>query len=70
MLQICYNLVSKLDFTDFNYPEKPVDELDLLTIGLNWFLNKNVWALFNYSNADFENGEDGNVFVSQFQIFF
>ncbi len=42
MLQICYNLVSKLDFTDFNYPEKPVDELDSLTIGLNWYLNKNV----------------------------
>ena len=42
MLQICYNLVSKLDFTDFNYPEKLVDELDSLTFGLNWHLNKNV----------------------------
>jgi phosphate-selective porin OprO/OprP len=57
---------SNLDYTEL----ADGDEVDSFTVGLNWYLNKNVRALFNYTNADLENGEDGDVFATRFQIAF
>ena len=37
---------------------------------LNWYLNKNVRVLFNYTDVDLNNVEDGNVFGTRFQIAF
>jgi len=57
---------SNLDYTDLNGG----DEADSLTVGINWYLNKNVRALFNYTDVDLDNGEDANVFGTRFQIAF
>ena len=57
---------SNLDYTDLNGG----DEAESLTVGLNWYLNKNVRALFNYTDVDLDNGEDGSVFGTRFQIAF
>ncbi len=60
-----------LRWSNLNYTElADGDEVDSWTIGLSWYLNKNVRALFNYTNADLENGEDGDVFATRFQIAF
>ena len=62
-----------LRWSNLNYAELADgdgDEVDSWTIGLSWYLNKNVRALFNYTNADLENGEDGDVFATRFQIAF
>ena len=60
-----------LRWSNLNYTElTDGDEVDSFTIGLNWYLNKNVRALFSYTNADLENGEDGEVFATRFQIAF
>ncbi len=56
---------SNLDFSDL------VDgqAVDTWTVGLNWYLNKNVRAIFNYSNADLD-GDSASVFATRFQIAF
>ena len=60
-----------LRWSNLNYTElTDGDEVDSFTVGLNWYLNKNVRALFSYTNADLENGEDGDVFATRFQIAF
>ena len=58
--------LSNLDYTDLNGG----DEVESWTLGLNWYLNKNVRVLFNYTDVDLNNGEDGNVFGTRFQIAF
>ena len=57
---------SNLDYTDLNGG----DEAESWTVGLNWYLNKNVRALFNYTDVDLDSGEDGSVFGTRFQIAF
>jgi len=58
--------LSNLDYTDLTNG----DEVDSFTVGIVWYLNKNFRALFNYTNADLENGEDGDVFATRFQMAF
>ena len=58
--------LSNLDYTDLTNG----DEADSFTVGIVWYLNKNFRALFNYTNADLENGEDGDVFATRFQMAF
>tara|TARA_B100000674_G_scaffold301898_1_gene250664 strand:- start:463 stop:1641 length:1179 start_codon:yes stop_codon:yes gene_type:complete len=57
---------SNLDYTDLNGG----GEAESWTVGLNWYLNKNVRALFNYTDVDLDSGEDGSVFGTRFQIAF
>jgi phosphate-selective porin OprO/OprP len=56
---------SNLDFSDL----APNQEIDTWTIGLNWYLNKNIRAMLNYSNADLD-GDSASVFATRFQIAF
>ena len=56
---------SNLDFSDLADDQ----EIDTLTLGLNWYLNKNVRAIFNYSNADLD-GDSVDVFATRFQFAF
>jgi phosphate-selective porin OprO/OprP len=56
---------SNLDFSDLADSR----EVDTWTLGLNWYLNKNVRALFNYSNADLD-GDSVDVFATRFQFAF
>ena len=44
-------------------------EVDTWTIGLNWYLNKNIRALFNYSNVELD-GDSADVFATRFQFAF
>ena len=56
---------SNLDYSDLADSQ----EIDTWTLGLNWYLNKNVRALFNYSNADLD-GDSVDVFATRFQFAF
>ena len=56
---------SNLDFSDLADNQ----EIDTWTLGLNWYLNKNVRALFNYSNA-YLDGDSVDVFATRFQFAF
>ena len=58
--------LSNLDYTELNGG----DEAESWTLGFNWYLNKNVRALFNYTDVDLDNGEDGSVFGTRFQFAF
>ena len=44
-------------------------ELDDITLALNWYLNPNTRVMFNYVNADAEQGS-GDIFQTRFQIDF
>ena len=57
---------SNLDYTEL----ADGDEVDSFTVGLNWYLNKNVRALFNFTDVDLDNGEDGSVVGTRFQFAF
>jgi phosphate-selective porin OprO/OprP len=56
---------SNLDFSNLADGQ----EIDTWTVGVNWYLNKNVRAMFNYSNADL-GGDSVGVFATRFQIAF
>jgi phosphate-selective porin OprO/OprP len=56
---------SNLDFSDLADGQA----VDTWTVGLNWYLNKNVRAIFNYSNADLDS-DSASVFATRFQIAF
>ena len=56
---------SNLDFSELAGGQ----EVDTWTVGVNWYLNKNVRAMFNYSNADL-GGDSVGVFATRFQIAF
>ena len=58
--------LSNLDYTELNGG----DEAESWTLGFNWYLNKNVRALFNYTDVDLDNGEDGSVVGTRFQFAF
>ena len=58
--------LSNLVYTELNGG----DEAESWTLGFNWYLNKNVRALFNYTDVDLDNGEDGSVFGTRFQFAF
>ena len=56
---------SNLDFSDLADDQ----EIDTLTLGLNWYLNKYERATLNYSNAELD-GDSVDVFATRFQFAF
>ena len=56
---------SNLDFSDL----APNHEVDTWTIGLNWYLNKNIRAMLNYSNAELDD-DNVDVIATRFQFAF
>ena len=56
---------SNLDFSDL----APNQEIDTWTIGLNWYLNKNIRAMLNYSNAELDD-DNVDVIATRFQFAF
>jgi len=54
-----------LDFSDLT----PNQEIDTWTVGLNWYLNKNIRVILNYSNAEL-NADNVDVIATRFQLAF
>ena len=68
---------SELDVDDdafplFADPLTQASRASLWSVGLNWYLNKNVKFYFNYDQTDFDGGslETEKLFLSRFQISF
>jgi phosphate-selective porin OprO/OprP len=56
---------SNLDFSDLT----PNQEIDTWTVGLNWYLNKNIRVMLNYSNAELDD-DNVDVIATRFQLAF
>jgi phosphate-selective porin OprO/OprP len=51
---------STIDLTDFQGTDTG-DKINNLTLGFNWYLNKQTRIMYNYTNADFNDYTDDNV---------
>ena len=61
---------ASLRWSTLDYSDLPAGkEIDSWTVGLNWYLNRNVRALFNYTHADL-GGDSMGVFATRFQFAF
>ena len=56
---------SNLDFSDLT----PNQEIDTWTVGLNWYLNKNIRVMFNYSKPELDD-DNVDVIATRFQLAF
>jgi phosphate-selective porin OprO/OprP len=59
-------------YSNLNLDDSPVcgGELDTCNLGVNWHLNPNVRAMFDYVMADLEDIGDADAFMMRFQVDF
>lgn len=48
-------------FPTFADPAKLPTRVSNWGVGLNWFLNRNIRASFNYNHFDFKGGQSGSI---------
>ena len=63
-----WEIAARYSAIDLEETEIPVGEMDVITVGLNWYLNPNTKVMTNYILADLDGVGDTHIAQMRFQV--